>query len=198
MKPNLLHDKRPRDKTTPFFDNDQITIIADDIGKLSKDFTKKVFEHRSIENVRFLESGHLALDWRFSNKEDKLSMTILRWPIGVTSLPNEWLIATEIHKTTDNIYNCIILNEQHEFVQWVMRVRDACISKEFGLNVDRIEALFDLLLDPIRYFGHDIEKLNQYLKNWEKLPNLPIELQPPSVELEKTAFLWRKPDFIPE
>ena len=73
-----------------------------------------------------------------------------------------------------------LLNRNHPFVQWLLRVRDACEQNAYGLREEQFERLLRLLDTPVRHDGFELKDLVAYLDGWRKLPDLPPDLYPPA------------------
>jgi hypothetical protein len=102
-------------------------------------------------------------------------------------------LALEIHKTTGSTYGCLLLNQDHPLIQWLVQVKHACEQREYGLRPAQFETVLSLL-DPVaRYWGHEKKSLLRYLEQWKQIKNLPANYLPPAVDFPEerpdTRFL---------
>ena len=181
LSPSLREKTRP----LPAWDSGTPSLTSKDVGLLSDQFRKFVFLNRSSCNVRWLDNGYLAVDWRMSEGDVLFMRPSL--PMSVAALPSKTVIGVEIHKTLNDIQNHCLLNEGHPFVQWLIHAKEACRAEAHGLKAEQFDRLIEQVQGTIRY-GHLLNQLRDYVKGWRELPNLPPELVPPNIELTRGSF----------
>jgi hypothetical protein len=115
-------------------------------------------------------------------------------PMTLVEFPDANVISCRLHKTTASVYNHVLLNRNHEFVLWLLRVKSACENEEHGLSKEQFKQTVSLLETPLWFGGHECEKLRLYLQGWRDLGGLPSELQSPNVDLQRSRFLRLVPD----
>ncbi len=157
------------------------------IDLLSGKHRSLIFGQREISALSF-KSGLLVITWIARESPRPIIERREELPIEVASLPFPDTIGFTIHHTTDGIYPCAILNAKHPIIRWLLRLRDATTNNEFGLSGEQYYQVTKLLLDPVRYHGHKLESLTNYLDGWSDIPDLPEELYPPEVELTRVSF----------
>lgn len=87
------------------------------------------------------------------------------------------------------MYEDVLLNREHPLVEWIVRVRAACREGSYGLQTAQFDILMELLDSAARYPTSDyLGKLKRFLDAWELLGNVPPELIPPEVELNRSVF----------
>ncbi|HEV2704432.1 MAG TPA: hypothetical protein VGV59_00830 [Pyrinomonadaceae bacterium] len=86
----------------------------------------------------------------------------------------------------------ILLNAEHRFVQWLERVKVVCQTGLYGFR-DEFQRVFHQV-DKVTSYHINFDRLNKYLEEWSKLPNLPAELYPPLVELTREMFILEPPE----
>ena len=190
----LLHSLSGRaNDTVPAWDTGAATLTDSNLERLSDGHRASIFRNRAAMNIRWLSSGHLAIDWQASTESDALFTGSSGRPIGIATLPDSTVIGTSIHKTTDGIYSHCLLNANHPFVQWLMLVKDACQHGRHGLSQEQFARIVSLLGDPLGFHGLRLASLARYVDGWRKLPGLPPELYPPDIELKEGMFTLSPP-----
>ncbi|MGD1154921.1 MAG: hypothetical protein ABSA41_03745 [Terriglobia bacterium] len=170
------------------------TISGSDLNSLSDEHRAALFTSRIATSVHWLASGYLAVDWTTSAQGCKLLDGYTDRPVGLAALPNGQTIGFAIHKTTNNVYECCLLNQNHPFVSWLLDVKHACEQGCHGLNKSQLAQLISLLQTPLRLHGFELSKLVDYLDGWRALPGLPADLSPPPLELTRDAFTMKPVD----
>ena len=56
--------------------------------------------------------------------------------------------------------------------------------------MNQYATLMDLVDSPVRYHGHDLERLEQYLGRWREMEKIPAELMPPEIPLSRESFVF--------
>ncbi len=154
-------------------------LIERDINQLSYTHRRAIFESKRVELVNWSPKNHrLAIQWKTdrtsSSLFDKKSHRLI-----LARMPPE-VIGAKIHKTVDNIYECVLLNRKNSLVQWLLEVCRACQSEVFGLKTEQMNILIDLIETVVRYEGHKLDDLTKYLDQWRcELTGLPKKLSPP-------------------
>jgi hypothetical protein len=170
---------------------DVVVMFGDDVDRLSDEHRAAMFRGRSVSNMR--TAGRLLLlEWRVSDRSDYLAGETGRRPISLAVFPDEGMIGTAAHKTTDGIYEHCLLNRANGFVQWVLKVRDASRKRQFGLTEGQFSQIVSLLKNPLSFHGHELSRLSAYVDAWRSLPDLPDDLYPPKGALVREMFMgWR-------
>ncbi len=177
-------------QSVPVWHDDTLAIVEDDLGFLSDEHRQDIFRHRSIDSVKWLPEGHLALYWALGKKAEMLSQSE-RQPLEVVNLSFSSTVGFCLHKTTGDVYEHGLLNGDHHFVRWLMQVRDFCEQNAYGLREEQFNQLVSLLETPVRHSGYELPKLIAYLNGWRKLPDLPPDLYPPT-NLTRDMFVVKK------
>ncbi len=94
---------------------------------LSSRHRKMIFKDRYITAVDIIEDC-LVFNWASRVSPPLIEEEASDFPIEVASLPFHEKIGFQIHKTTSGISPCVILNSNHEIIQWILRVKDPCLS----------------------------------------------------------------------
>lgn len=161
------------------------------IDLLSNKHRNLIFGQRELADIS-LQSGSLILTWTTRRTPPKIVQWVLSDnQIEVISLPFHDTVGFTIHLTTDNIQPCVVLNAEHSLIQWMLRIKEPCLDRKFGLIGEQYHQVVSLLLSTVR-FGNTFEglkKLTNYLNGWMDLEDLPKELYPPKVELRRDCFV---------
>jgi hypothetical protein len=165
----------------PAWDGELPCFAPEGIEGLSDEHRRAVFQGRRVRNARALESGHLALDWAVCAEPGPDLLLPAAEPAQLAALPQADEVGVVIHKTIEDVYQCVILNDRNPFVRWLIRAQGACVRGSHGLGKDQGRRLGALVLDAVRY-THLRQKLLRYLDEWRRLPGLPSELRPPRLE----------------
>lgn len=174
--------------TVPAWDNNAPTITDEDIDFLSSDHRKDIFKKRSAVLVRWLTSGHIAIDWESREGNDALFAGTTDQPIGLAVLPNASTIGFAVHKTTGNVTSHRLLNTNNMFVKWLMSVKTACSTKSYGLKDEHFRGIISQMDSPLSHHGHKLPNLVKYIEAWNQMPNLPLDLYPPDIKLTDDMF----------
>jgi hypothetical protein len=187
-RPSKEKSQQARHESDPTWDNDVPTLSHDDIACLSDEHRDVIFKTRAPVSVRWLASGHLATDWKSCTENQAFFVVSQDRRLHVVALPNASTIGISVHKTTNSVYGQCFLNANNSFIQWLIALKTACKNKTYGLNEEHLARLISLLDSPVRYRGHEVERLKQYIDGWKELPGLPAELLPPDMELSRGMF----------
>ena len=172
------------------WDYDTPCIAADNIERLSSLHRGAIFDNRSVDSVRWLSNGCLAVYWRIGAPD-------VRWiSRHLVALPDEAVVAVEIHKTDDDIYRSVLFNCENVLVKWLLAIERGCSTGECGLSPDQSTRLWSMLLSATRYpGGSEMEKFSGYFKGWNSLSGLTAELRPPEIEISSDMFYLRCPTY---
>ncbi len=184
-------------KETPVVWDTSVPGITDyELNALSDNCRISIFKGRSARNIRWLASGHLAVDWILSHERDllwKFKEGHLSRPVyELVALPEGSTVAVEIHNTLDNVHEHVLLNGTHPFTKWLVVARDACQENVYGLQVEQFENLISLCAEAIGYGGTYITNLRGYIEKWARIADLPADLAPPKVDWNEDLFLLKQ------
>ena len=170
---------------------DEPALTNADIRRLSDAHLVSIFERRSPSCVQWLDGGLLGVEWR--SCEDRPALWPRGRPFYSVAFPARTVVGLVIHKTADSVYESVLLNTEHVYVQWLIRVLDACRRGEHGLGEMHASRLLNLTYSPLWYPGHGTEDLLAYLDTWRTVGGLPSALVPPPgrcLELD-VSLAWR-------
>ena len=169
-------------------------LLLEDIGGLSDRHRTRVFGQRQIASVTRPASSYVAIIWESS--EAVAEAFLNRTPSSVVALGDPGVIGCPLHKTTESTLEHLILNSDHQFVQWLIRAKKACAEESYGLTSDQFDRLTVLVDNPLRFEGHELDRLQAYLEGWSRIPNLPADLHPPTLAADPDLFKIKGlPDF---
>jgi hypothetical protein len=94
------------------------------------------------------------------------------------------IIGIELHHTADSIYKYLVMNELNPFVQWLLKVKNACEQELFGLDSNKFRYLVSRVVDAIRYSTKTKDLVN-YLSSWTRMTELSEELSELKLEEHK-------------
>ena len=180
-------------------------LTEEDIEVLSGRHRRGLFEDRSVVSVRWLSSGHLAVEWERGSANEVFSAPD---PHGLDQtcqflmLPDPGVVAVEIHPAAAyRSQRVVLLNTAHPLVDWLRRMREWSAAARHSRHGRRVGSLVGLLasaahnlehLGLITHFEHATE-FGARLKGWRDFPGLPADLRPPDIELTTEMFLLRPP-----
>jgi hypothetical protein len=167
-------------------------LLQRDITRLSNEHRAGIFRNRLIANTRWLPKRHkLIITWKLDARKQE-TLTLDKGRLCFARLPKAAVIGCITHKTNDSIYETLVLNTDNNLIQWLERVKRACDAGLHGLSGTQLKIVTDLLDTPIRYHGHELDKLLKYLDQWREL-NLPDELTPPIINQREAKIFVTRP-----
>jgi hypothetical protein len=170
----------------PLWSLGDVGISDDDLYRLSSEHRIAIFSDRHVAGVRWLSSGHLAVDWKLGDYKPPL---VGEESIGSILFEDEGVICFRLHPAnTGNEY--VLLNAKNEFTRWILRVNEACQKGSSLPGVDQIKRLNDLV-KWCAWFPAVTDKfaiLCEFISRWREIPDLPLELAPPSASLSPKMF----------
>ncbi|MHB0878996.1 MAG: hypothetical protein ACYC5O_23395, partial [Anaerolineae bacterium] len=174
-------------------------ITGGDIALLSESHRAAIFADREPVAVRWTTQGQLAVDWHLADGSSVHPEELASYPCYIVGLPDQVVIGAVVHKTTNPVYGCVFLNAEHVFAEWLVAVFEASLRGQHGLTATHVRRVLELAAVPIRYTGHECQRVLQYLDAWRSMPDLPPPLVPPPTEsLDFGATLrhpsWPDPD----
>jgi hypothetical protein len=166
-------------------------ILYSDLEDISNPHRKAIFENRRVAHVSWLQEDHLAIEWILTDNKSTRFISAKMDPIELTEMQDPYAIGFCAHKTTDDVYGCLILNQTNPYVQWLTNVDRACSESRNGLTKEQFSHLLKLFLNPVRYTGHELQKLMDYLAAWKEIPGLSADLCPPDLQMSHAMFTFR-------
>lgn len=97
-------------------------------------------------------------------------------------------IGFALHKTTDNVYEAMVLNSRNALVKWLKRIRDRNEKDEGKLPTGSLGRVLSLLKTPLQHGGYEFEKLETFLDAWRTDSDLDPKLSPPARHIERHMF----------
>jgi molecular chaperone HtpG len=191
----VIHPKSPfygyaREKPSvnpfpPTWAPGDVGISDDDLYRLSSEHTKAIFSGRFVAGVRWLSSGHLAVDWKLGDCQLPL---IGEAAIGSTTFEDQSVVCFRLHPA-NNDDEYVVLNSKNELARWIIRINDACRQGSASPGVDQVKILNDLLKWSAWFPGTEkFARLCEFISRWREIPALTPELVPPSIRLSPAMF----------
>src|SRR5208337_1437428 len=128
----VIHPKSPfygytreKPEVSPFvpaWDPGDVGISEDDLYWLSIEHTRDIFSERYVTGVRWLSSGHLAVDWKLGDNKSPL---VGEAAIGLIVFEDQNVVCFRLHPA-NNSDQYVVLNTKNEFARWILRINDAC------------------------------------------------------------------------
>jgi hypothetical protein len=160
------------DPRIPLPTRDNTLMAASWVNNLAGDCREYMFENRQLESVELLDD-FVICSWKQTAKKQNRD----RWDtIEFAAFDSELIGGVLNNVSMHNSNNVLVLNLNHAFTKWYLAVSQACAQELYGLKEKHIERLIRLLNSPLKHGGHEFDKLQSYLKQWQNLPNLPKEL----------------------
>lgn len=167
----------------------EAALLGDDVEAFSSEQRAILFGDRMVSRIQWLHGSVLSLEWTRGIEGELVAG--MNGPAQIAECPEDSVIGFAAHKSTNDIYEMVILNSRHAFVQWLRRAIRACSVGEYGLRKEQADTLLKLIDTPSRHGGHKLNELYSYLKGWASIPGLPIELCPPDLEIKPDMFILR-------
>jgi len=192
----VIHPKSPfygytreKPEVSPFvpaWDPGDVGISEDDLYWLSIEHTRDIFSERHVTGVRWLSSGHLAVDWKLGDNKSPL---VGEAAIGLIVFEDQNVVCFRLHPA-NNSDQYVVLNTKNEFARWILRINDACQQGLPLPGVDQVKLLNHLLKWCAWFPGSpEFATLCQFISRWREIPDLPPELVPPSTRLSYRMFM---------
>ena len=159
-----------------------------DLKALSSITSSSIFSNRKPIDVKKKGKATYAISWQIDNDPDENGSFFGRYskPNSFVNLPIKE-IGIVIHKTRDSVYEHILFNRNHPYIVWLQDTLNAYSDGKLDVSEKAIERLAELTDNVVRY-RYKFEELQNYLKKWKKLPNLPSSLFPPDLQEEDVLY----------
>ncbi|HEX8180067.1 MAG TPA: hypothetical protein VF525_11035 [Pyrinomonadaceae bacterium] len=174
--------KSERNKVmTPAWDSADPSISEGDWRAISIEHKIALLKDRVPKNLRWLRSGHLAIDWHLGIAN---VVIINRERYYLVEIPGSSILGFVDGSVTNEIY---LLNVNHPLISWSLLVREACDLGKCNLDKEQFEKLLLVIRGGLSILS--AKRLNNYIEGWRSLPDLPPELYPPEIELTDNMLL---------
>jgi molecular chaperone HtpG len=167
-----------------------VGLSDDDLYNVSEEHKAAIFSQRRVVGVRWLSSGHLAIDWKLGDREIPL---IDEPEIGAVAFDDPDVIGFRLHGVgSTNDY--VVLNNKNEIALWVLRVNDACRQHVPTISIDQVKRLNHLLKWTAWFnsVGEYFDTLCKFIPKWKEIPDLPPNLRPPPIQITRRMFELRR------
>lgn len=159
-------------------------LTHNDLGTISVQFVDRIFNTFSLSDIKYLASGVLVSSW---TRKDAMSSEICEQVrkhkvsfLPIEGFPHVGFILSHSLRTSYEGY--IVFNSIHPFSRWFRSALEVCRRNGFGLSLNAVEPIFELVRKTFRYRAmHNVRELQEYLTRWAAIDNLPRELMPPRV-----------------
>ncbi len=157
---------------------------------LSENHCESLINPRQPTKIFWLDEDYVGVDWSLAASVPETFAETTLTKCFLLDLPSETSLGVDI--SWPGSKNSLILNNSHDLVQWLTRVNSACINGQYGLKSGQLRTLVNLVDHAFRFeLGGHFEQLQQYLKLWTDLPDLPLDLNPPIDRLTRDMFKLR-------
>lgn len=175
----------------PTWDNEGVYLLSSELEQLSDEHRKAIFNNRHASNLRFLDKKHIAIDWvKSSESSPALSLELSSNNIFLIEMGNDNQVGIRIHKTNDNVTGSCLLNSKNPLVKWLLLLNEDRKKENNELLNRQYKTLFRLIESPLKYSGHEVEKLNMYLCKLKDIPGIDKDMLPPTTKLEVNMFTF--------
>ncbi|MEJ2069924.1 MAG: ATP-binding protein [Syntrophobacterales bacterium] len=187
IEPEWRSSHRYVDDENPEWDNESISLWGKDLEYLQDVIKRIIFAQRWVNNLRWLNSGYLALDFI---KDDKYDEKDFFKEKQVVNFPDDNAIYFEckIVKHDDGFFN-----KKHNFVTYLFKLRKACEENKYNLTEIHFEKLISLAMLRPWVRSEEFDKLHNYLNEMRSMPDLPKELKPPQIKFSWQMFEMKPP-----
>lgn len=171
------------------------TIIAPDFVSIGTYCRVSMLTDRHVTAARWSSHGNqLEIDWSRGVVEDDWMYSDHINALGIIALPDRAAIGTAIHKATKSDMDCGLVNAEHPFIQWALRVKAVSVAGLYGLKLLQYDQLTTFVYDALmsQGEGQSLQYLANYIEKWREIPDLPTELYPPSFILTSGLFVVKR------
>lgn len=175
-------------------DGDSPVITRRDLQAAEARFCYGFFDRRTINAVRWLGDGYLAVDWSHRQEHDRDYLGGgIQYPVRVR-LPHPETVALYAH-SDGGAGNLILLAMDHPITRWLQRVKQAADEGLHDLGRRQLDWAVDAVGAAAVGGGSAgyLCALRECLEQWREIPGLPDELYPPEIELTEDMFRLRPP-----
>lgn len=159
------------------------SILEQCLVRFSELTTRSIFANCVPTLVRSHASELLSIRWsRAGYKKNLLGFGDeygRSRPVYVVPFEGTTSIGLEAHETTDDVYGPALLNANHSFTKWLLRLRDATQDGVAGLTARQFVRVLSLLSTPLRHDGFQLKELETFIQPWREDPTIPDNLRPP-------------------
>lgn len=188
-------EKLSGENLVKYIEPQNIYLLSDAVMFLSAKHRHAIFQGRLITDLKWLSRESVLFDWSIFPNEDLLFAGRQDDDIRLAQGLDSNIIGVRTINLARGFYSSRIhLNLNHQFVRWLQNVKTACESHQHGFNEGQFERLMSLLAMSLPYQESDTSDLNNYLKGWMEIPDLPEELYPPLTELKPEMFALKNPN----
>jgi len=161
------------------------TLSAVDIVNLSNGHRRELFKDRELVNIE-IGDGWLRFSW--AKSKSPFLLTGDYYFISVGSCEDDSFIAFAIHKTIEDNFETVALNDRHPFCKWLLSLGTRDVN---GIGKKQIEKatknVLQLTFDAAR-FGRRTEKLQEFIRKWNGIPDLSPNLVCPVDSFDPRMF----------
>jgi hypothetical protein len=167
-----------------------LCLNYNDISFFSSQFYEKLFfESYSVSNVDWISDNYVRICW--SKKFKKASEIRLG---GLIDFGREDLFTIAVGDAY--MYGKqFIFNKSHWFQQWLSDLINALNTEQSVISEEMLQQLYSLFNDIAqRGSSYTMKNLRNYIEGFKSIPNLPIHLQPPDIEITYRMFGFEEPE----
>ncbi len=160
------------------------TLVSTDISLLSRHHRDCLFEDRNLDSI-LLGEGWVRLTWTKVAAPRLLKGS--NHYISVGTCNDDSFIALKAHKTINDTYETVALNDRHPFCRWLLALEGA---EGCGVGKGQIaKAMRDiqkLVFDAVCW--HQLQALQDFITKWNRIPNLSPHLACPVTSFDSAMF----------
>lgn len=172
-----------------------ISMMEEDIDELSGPHLNRIFESRSVQNIRWIENQYLAIDWHLSSAKTEL-IDNYGWYRDFAVLPGKPdVIGHRTHRVSPYGGVRSIFNLNNPYVCWLRSLAECTAQGNYNLQQEQFDRLMHLTHQSVTTEGrYRLAEFKAYYEGWRALLNLPPELQPPEIEFTEKMFQLTPPE----
>jgi molecular chaperone HtpG len=165
-------------------------LFEKNIELLSESHRDAIFSQRAIEKIVWNRRlRKLVIEWRHSTAGNSPFELLSDRPILTAQFGQAAIIGARIHKTTNSVYETLVLNRTNPLVEWILRATGISASGTQLMN--NLSVVLNLLDPVLRYGGHELPNLLRYLEEWQKL-EMPNDVPPPAMGLKQLKIMFTR------
>ena len=175
----------------PTWESTSAGISDEDWHYLSSEHAQAILQARHVAQVRWLDSGHLAIDWGVGRREGAFADEA---GLELAAFDDANVLGFRLHEGCSNLVpgRYALLNTNNEVTQWLIRVDDASRQGGFGLRVDQVGRAISMLKWAIVFpSSENFDSFVEFVSKWPEVPGLPRELYPPPLRLDARMITLR-------
>jgi molecular chaperone HtpG len=142
-----------------------LVVWSPDLVSVRDDARQYVFTDLAVDRVYWPDDDALCVEWRQRAPAFRLKVGYGAQLADVVALPRP-CIGLRTHRAFNETYDHALLNEDHNFVRWLIAVHDAASDDPPRVAAKQWESLCNLLATPLWHSGLEVDRLANFIEAW--------------------------------